>query len=99
MEGSDYIIGALGILQFDVITSRLESEYRVRARFESVPLASARWVTCDDDAEMERFIKENRRRIHTDIAGNHAFIAQSEWAVGYAAEQYPKIAFHKSVEI
>jgi peptide chain release factor 3 len=98
-EGSDYIIGALGVLQFDVITSRLESEYRVRARFETVSLASARWVTCDDEAEMDRFIQENRRRIHTDIAGNIAFIAQSEWAVGYAQEQYPKIAFHKSVEI
>ena len=42
LEGSDYIIGALGVLQFDVIASRLESEYRVRARFEaylSVPAA------------------------------------------------------------
>ena len=99
MEGSDYIIGALGILQFDVITSRLESEYRVRARFESVALAAARWVTCDDEDELDRFVQENRRRIHTDIAGNIAFIAQSDWAVGYAQEQYPKISFHKSVEI
>ncbi len=53
LEGSDYIIGALGILQFDVISSRLESEYRVRARFESVPLAAARWITSEDDAELD----------------------------------------------
>ena len=38
IEGSAYIIGALGVLQFDVIASRLENEYRVRANFESVPL-------------------------------------------------------------
>ena len=31
---------ALGVLQFDVIASRLENEYRVRARFESVPLGT-----------------------------------------------------------
>ncbi|MEE2789653.1 MAG: peptide chain release factor 3 [Myxococcota bacterium] len=99
LEGSDYIIGALGVLQFDVIASRLESEYRVRARFESVPLAAASWVTCDDDVELERFVRENRRRIYTDIAGNYTFIAQSDWAVNYAAEQYPKITFTKTMEV
>ncbi|MCA9538688.1 MAG: peptide chain release factor 3 [Myxococcales bacterium] len=99
LEGNDYIVGALGILQFDVIASRLEAEYRVRARFESVPLAAARWITCDDEDALDKLIEEQRRRIYTDIHGNHAYIAQSEWAVNYAAEQYPKVVFHKTVEI
>ena len=99
LEGSDYIIGALGSLQFDVIASRLETEYRVRARFETVPLAGACWVMSDDDTELERFVSENRRRIYRDIAGNYTFIAQSAWAVGYAEEQYPKVQFLKTMEI
>ena len=99
LEGSDYIIGALGVLQFDVIASRLESEYRVRARFESVPLAAASWVMCEDATELERFVNENRRRIYKDIAGNYTFIAQSDWAVNYASEQYPKISFKKTMEV
>ena len=99
LEGSDYIIGALGSLQFDVIASRLETEYRVRARFEGVPLAAACWVSSDDAADLERFVSENRRRIYKDIAGNITFIAQSAWAIGYAQEQYPKVSFKKTMEI
>ena len=99
IEGSAYIIGALGVLQFDVIASRLENEYRVRANFESVPLQASRWITSDEPGELERFIKENRVRIYKDIADEYSFIAQSDWAVGYAQEQYPKVQFHKTKEI
>lgn len=99
LDGNDYILGALGVLQFDVISSRLASEYRVRAQFESVPLSSARWIVCDDEVELERFVNENRRRLYRDVAGNYTYVAQSEWAVNYAAEQYPNVQFLKSVEI
>ena len=82
-----------------MIASRLENEYRVRAKFESVPLQSARWITSDSDGDLDRFIRENRARIYTDIADQYSFIAQSEWAVGYAQEQYPDVQFHKTKEI
>ncbi|MCA9548329.1 MAG: peptide chain release factor 3, partial [Myxococcales bacterium] len=98
LEGSDYILGALGVLQFDVIASRLENEYKVRAAFESVPLQAARWVT-GPGAELEKLKTEQKRRLYTDVADNLAYIAQSEWAVNYAAEQYPKLSFHKTMEI
>ncbi len=98
LEGSDYILGAMGSLQFDVIASRLEAEYRVRARFEAVPLGAARWVRGSDE-ELQRFEKENRYRLYRDLSGSLAYIVQSEWAVNYAAEQYPKLRFHKTVEI
>ncbi len=99
VEGSDYIVGALGALQFDVIASRLENEYRVRARFESVPLGAARWITCPDRDKLDAFVDQNKRRVYTDIADNYAYIVQSEWAVNYAAEQNRDIQFHKTVEI
>jgi peptide chain release factor 3 len=99
LEGNDYILGALGSLQFDVIKSRLEDEYNVRARFEQVPLGAARWVTSDDPAALEKFIEQNKARLFRDIAGNLTFIVQSEWAVNYAAEQNPKLQFHKHMEI
>ena len=86
LEGSDYIIGALGVLQFDVIASRLEAEYRVRARFEAAPLAAARWVDSEDEDKLDQFISENRRRVYRDINDKYTYIAQSEWAVNYAAE-------------
>ena len=98
IEGSDYILGALGQLQFDVIRSRLENEYRVRAAFEAVPLKAARWVTGTHE-DVDDFVSKNGRRIFKDIHGNITYIAQSEWAVNYAAEQNPKLGFHKTMEI
>jgi peptide chain release factor 3 len=98
VEGSDYILGALGSLQFDVIQSRLENEYGVRAMFEQVPLGAARWLTGPADV-MDKFIEQNRRRVFHDIHGNPAFIADSEWQVNYAADKNPKLTFHKTMEI
>ena len=48
---------------------------------------------------LKKFIKENQSRIYTDIAEQYSFIAQSDWAVGYAEEQYPDVQFHKTMEI
>ena len=99
LEGSDYILGALGHLQFEVIQSRLESEYRVRAIFETVPLNAARWIISEDQEAIDRFKRENRHRLFTDIAGNLAYLAQSQWAIDYAQEQHPKLNFVSTMEI
>ena len=46
--GSDYILGAVGVLQFDVTMARLKAEYRVDAVYEPVNYSVARWVNCTD---------------------------------------------------
>ena len=51
----DPILGAVGRLQFDVIQSRLKSEYEVDVRFETLPSQHARWVEGSfDPADLER---------------------------------------------
>jgi peptide chain release factor 3 len=99
IEGSDYILGALGHLQFDVILSRLESEYKVRAIFEAVSLGAARWINSDDEVALEKFVRENQHRLYKDIAGNLAYLVQSQWAIDYAQQQHPKINFVATIEI
>ena len=41
---NDLILGAVGVLQFDVVAHRLRYEYGVECSFESIPVATARWV-------------------------------------------------------
>jgi peptide chain release factor 3 len=98
IEGSDYILGALGSLQFDVIQSRLETEYSVRATFEQVALGAARWIRGEEQAVSD-FVNQNKHRVFKDIAGNLAYLVQSEWAIDYAKQQYPKIELISTVEI
>ena len=89
----------MGSLQFDVIQSRLQNEYNVRALFETVPYQAARWLFSDDDEALDKFVKNNRDRIFRDLAGNLTFIANTEWAMNYAASQNPKLRFLKTMEI
>ena len=52
------ILGAGGVLQFDVVAHRLQHEYGVDCRFESVTVATARWVQGEDPAEFDEFKKK-----------------------------------------
>ena len=96
--GSDYILGAVGVLQFDVIMSRLQAEYSVDAVYEGVDYATARWVTCDDKKKMDEFEKQNRSQLARDAEGNLSFLASSEWRLQHTIEQWPDITFHKTRE-
>nr|WP_302504227.1 peptide chain release factor 3 [Geoalkalibacter halelectricus] len=58
--GSDYILGAVGVLQFDVTMARLKAEYGVDAVYEGVDYATARWVACDDRKKLEEFERKTR---------------------------------------
>ena len=62
--GNDLILGAVGLLQFDVVAYRLGDEYGVEAAFETVDVKTARWISCADP----RRLKEFRERYMTNIA-------------------------------
>ena len=48
VQGGELVLGAVGVLQFEVVASRLLNEYGVDAVFEGTSISSARWVSCDD---------------------------------------------------
>ena len=55
LSNNDLILGAVGVLQFDVVAQRLRDEYGVDCNFETVNVTSARWVECDDDKILNDF--------------------------------------------
>lgn len=95
---NDYILGAVGALQFDVTMARLKDEYGVDAVYEAVEHARARWISSSDKKRLEEFEKENRGRLALDSQGNLAFLAPNEWQLNYVMEQWPEISFHKTLE-
>ena len=98
LSGSDYLLGAVGVLQFDVIMSRLQNEYKVDAVYEAVNYATARWISCDDKKQLEEFEKKNRMQLCFDAEGNLTFLASSEWRLQHTIDQWPDIEFHKTRE-
>lgn len=95
---NDFILGAVGILQFDVTMARLKAEYGVEAIYENTEFSVARWVSCDDRKIMDDFQKQNMTNVALDAEGNLIFLATSEWRLNYTLEQWPGIKVHQTME-
>jgi peptide chain release factor 3 len=97
--GNDYILGAVGLLQFEVTIARLKAEYGVDAIYEPVDFTVARWVVSGDRKIMAEFEKKNMANLAKDAEGCLSFLTTSEWQLGYSMEKWPDIRFLKTREI
>ena len=98
VSGGDLILGAVGVLQFDVVASRLQGEYGVDAVFEGTSTTSARWVTCDDKKMLQDFEKALSHNVAYDAAGNMAYLAPNSVNLKLTQERWPKMVFHTTRE-
>lgn len=98
LVSNDYIVGAVGVLQFDVTMERLKNEYGVDALYESVEYATARWVSSSDARKFAEFERKNHAHLAHDAEGNLSYLSPSEWRLGYVIEQWPDIVFAKTRE-
>ena len=99
LVNNDYILGAVGILQFDVIISRLAEEYGVDAGYEPVGIATARWVASADKRQFDEFRDYYGGDLALDAEGALAYLAPSPWKLESAEERYPKVEFRVTREI
>ncbi|MBC3883022.1 peptide chain release factor 3 [Undibacterium sp. LX40W] len=96
---SDLILGAVGVLQFEVVASRLKNEYGVDAVFEGTSISSARWVTCEDKKMLADFERSSAGgNLAYDAAGNLAYLASSGVNLRLTQERWPDIVFHATRE-
>ncbi|AFC86785.1 peptide chain release factor 3 [Frateuria aurantia] len=93
LMSNDLILGAVGVLQFDVVAYRLKDEYNVDASFEAVSVNTARWVHCDDPRKMEEFKEKNAMNLAYDAAGELVYIAPTRVNLQLAQERWPQVRF------
>ncbi|MGD9637906.1 MAG: peptide chain release factor 3 [Alphaproteobacteria bacterium] len=96
--GSEWIVGVVGNLQFEVMSDRIRTEYDIDVIFESSSLYTARWITSDDDDELKKFVSEYKPNIAEDHDDASVFLARNAWHLERAAKDYPKIKFMKVKE-
>ncbi len=92
------IIGTVGQLQFEVIQYRLEHEYNAKCRWEPLNLYKACWIESDDDAELEAFKKRKHQFIASDRNGRDVFLADSNYVLQMAQNDFKHIKFHFTSE-
>ncbi len=99
LVNNDYILGAVGMLQFDVIVSRLSEEYSVDAGYEPVNVATARWVASEDKKQFADFRDYYNQDLALDAEGALAYLAPNPWKLESAVERYPRVEFRTTREI
>ncbi|MDR0826813.1 MAG: peptide chain release factor 3 [Desulfovibrio sp.] len=99
LANNDYILGAVGLLQFEVIISRLAEEYGVDAAYENVGISAARWVESANKAIFAEFRDYYHQDLALDAEGALAYLAPNPWKLESAEERYPDIEFRVTREI
>ena len=92
LMNNDLIVGAVGVLQFDVVVARLKAEYNVDAIYEHVSVATARWVY-GDDRQVDEFRRKAQANLALDGGDNLTYIAPTMVNLSLALERYPDINF------
>ncbi len=98
LMSNDLILGAVGVLQFDVVAYRLKDEYGVECQYEPVQVATARWIECDDEKMLAEFRKKAADNLALDAADELAYLAPTRVNLELAMERWPDIAFHATRE-
>jgi peptide chain release factor 3 len=93
LMSNDLILGAVGVLQFDVVAYRLKDEYSVDSSFEPVTVATARWVHCADARKLEEFRDKNALNLALDGAGELVYLAPTRVNLQLTQERWPDVRF------
>ncbi len=93
---NSWIVGVVGMLQFDVLADRIRTEYSLPVKFEQTSLYTARWVRSNDNAKMKAFLDSNRGAIAEDHDGDPVFMARNAWHLNDTQDKNPDIKFEKT---
>ncbi len=95
--GADWIVGVVGVLQFEVMADRIRTEYDIPVRFEPTELMTARWVGGEQQM-MKKFLDGNRAAVGVDHDGEPVFLARNAWHLNKATDDWPELQFMKTRE-
>ena len=90
---NDLILGAVGPLQFDVVAFRLKDEYGVDCLFETVQVATARWVRCNDPKRFDEFKSKNEGNLAIDHSRELVYLAPTQVNLNLTQERWPEVEF------
>ena len=98
LNSNDYILGAIGILQFDVVAYRLKNEYNVNCAYEASSIATVRWVSCENAKKLEEFKKSVASYLAVDNGNYLTYLAPNRVNLQLTQERWPDIVFTKTRE-
>ena len=98
LNNNDIVVGAVGVLQFEVVAYRLKDEYKVEALYEAVNVTTARWCDCEDGKKMEEFRRKCSDNLALDGGGHLTYLAPSRVNLSLTLERHPDVVFRSTRE-
>ncbi len=84
----EIIVGAVGMLQFDVLKFRLEQEYKVEIHMETLPYGYIRWIE-NAEIDLDHLSGTSDMKKVKDLKGNPLLLFINEWSIGMTEERNP----------
>lgn len=95
---NDLILGAVGVLQFEVVAYRLKEEYKVDCVYEPISVNTVRWIHCDDEKILNDFKKKAHDQLSLDGGGHLTYLAPSRVNLQLMQERWPEVQFRSTRE-
>lgn len=95
---NDLILGAVGVLQFDVVAARLRDEYGVECLYDAAQVATARWIECEDEIMLKSFKQKAEQYLAWDGAEQLTYLAPTVVNLNLAEEKWTDIVFNATRE-
>ncbi|MFL3656391.1 MAG: EF-Tu/IF-2/RF-3 family GTPase, partial [Halioglobus sp.] len=98
LKNNDLVVGAVGVLQYEVVAFRLKDEYKVDCIYEPVTVFGARWVDSENKAKLEEFKKKAHENLSVDGGGYLTYLAPTRVNLSLMEERWPDIEFRATRE-
>lgn len=98
LNKNQIVVGAVGVLQYDLVAYRLQDEYRAECLWDDANLHTARWVYCADEKMLLDFRNKNQDNLAIDGGGHLTYLAPSRVNLALTEERWPEVTFAKTRE-
>lgn len=85
------IVGAVGVLQFEVLEQRLKNEYNVEVRRQGLPFSIIRWVANPEEVNVPKLTLTHDTLRVENMRGEKLLLFTSEWNLSYCVDHNPNL--------
>jgi len=87
----ELLVGVVGMLQFDVLTHRLQTEYGVKMMMDTLPFRFVRWITTSAlPPDRLKLTSTSGRAVDGGV--RNVLLFENEWSIRLALENNPGLA-------
>lgn len=85
----EIIVGVVGVLQFEVLTYRLENEYNVEVKLEKLPYEHIRWIENASEIDVAKLQGTSDMKKIKDLKDNPLLVFINPWSIRMVEERNP----------